>query len=482
MSTFWRRHKRRIIAATALGAAGAAAAYYWWHSTEEQEQQRRQQEQLLATISNLHGAGQQQQQQRRPAAAAAGPGEPADEEQQQQDALDDSLAQHFASIQELSDRQALEELLPRLQQVVGQATNYEPLRDQLRSPAAAALSSEQKLALWRGLAGHSFCRALGSVWLVPLMDLLVRLKLHIVGRHMYLESKLPQLQPQGGMAGGLHPALGGALRAANPYGRLALPPCLSDRAKEEFFRCDYFTDVGAGGLLHKLHCAVERSLAGVDFGGSMSQQVRASKVSAFRVLVARLWASVVHLDGVDFGGSMSQQDVESLVITMHAAFEESFVRAEDLWAAYLVPPGPAPVSMRTGSGVEALLSPVEAAMVDELNAELRDTLSDYRFVEALRAAVRHTSKSMGAYISSKMGGGGSSGGAPPDSAEQQQQQQQQQPGGAPVLRPFPYVVPIVAKSGNLLFDEAGRCTKGISQLRDVQALCASVFTFGPHIC
>jgi hypothetical protein len=49
---------------------------------------------------------------------------------------------------------------------------------------------------------------------------------------MYLESKLPQLQPQGAMAGGPHPALGGALRATNPYGRLALPPCLSDRAKE----------------------------------------------------------------------------------------------------------------------------------------------------------------------------------------------------------------------------------------------------------
>jgi hypothetical protein len=67
--------------------------------------------------------------------------------------------------------------------------------------------------------------------------------------------------------------------------------------------------------------------------------------------------------------------------------------------------------------------------------------------------VRHTSKSMGAYISSKMGGGGSGGGAPPDSSEQQQA------GGAAVVRPFPYVVPIVAKSGNILFDEAGRCTK-----------------------
>lgn len=51
------------------------------------------------------------------------------------------------------------------------------------------------------------------------------------------------------------------------------------------------------------------------------------------------------------------QDVESLVVTMHAAFEESFVRAEDLWAAYLVPPGPAPVSVRTGAcgGVQGLL-------------------------------------------------------------------------------------------------------------------------------
>jgi len=43
---------------------------------------------------------------------------------------------------------------------------------------------------------------------------------------------------------------------------------------QEFFRCDYFIDVGALGLLHKLRCAVERSLAGVDFGGSMTQQVR----------------------------------------------------------------------------------------------------------------------------------------------------------------------------------------------------------------
>jgi hypothetical protein len=63
-----------------------------------------------------------------------------------------------------------------------QRTDYQPLRDQLRGPQSAQLSSQQKLELWQALASHSFCRALGSVWLVPLLDLLVRLKLHVVGR------------------------------------------------------------------------------------------------------------------------------------------------------------------------------------------------------------------------------------------------------------------------------------------------------------
>lgn len=48
-------------------------------------------------------------------------------------------------------------------------------------------------------------------------------------RHMYLESKLPQLQPQGMFGPG--GALGGMMGGAG-FGRLALPPCLTDRAKE----------------------------------------------------------------------------------------------------------------------------------------------------------------------------------------------------------------------------------------------------------
>lgn len=83
-----------------------------------------------------------------------------------------------------------------------------------------------------------------------------------------------------------------------------------------------------------------------------------------------------------------------------------------------------------------------------------------RFVEALRAAVRHTSKGMGAYVSSKLEAG------PPN--QQQQQAEGMPPFGrlpaaaaaeAGQRRPFPYVVPIVAKSAQLLFEETGRASK-----------------------
>lgn len=58
-----------------------------------------------------------------------------------------------------------------------------------------------------------------------------------VRRHMYLESKLPQLQPQGGVGGLSGGGAGGALAGLrpsphSPFNRLALPPMLTDKAKE----------------------------------------------------------------------------------------------------------------------------------------------------------------------------------------------------------------------------------------------------------
>jgi hypothetical protein len=87
---------------------------------------------------------------------------------------------------------------------------------------------------------------------------------------------------------------------------------------QEFFRCDYFTDVGAGGLLHKLHCAVERSLAGVDFGGSMSQQVSNSFCKCF---VSGAWRSP-HLPEPVSTLRASQQHVQG---QLHSMVKRSLV-------------------------------------------------------------------------------------------------------------------------------------------------------------
>lgn len=60
----------------------------------------------------------------------------------------------------------------------------------------------------------------------------------------------------------------------------SLPPCLPSHPHhttlqtQEFFRCDYFIDAGAAGLLLKLGAAVDRTLGSVDFGGCMTPQVR----------------------------------------------------------------------------------------------------------------------------------------------------------------------------------------------------------------
>ncbi len=102
----------------------------------------------------------------------------------------------------------------------------------------------------RALLGHQQQRAAGAVFshvracvlCLPCMSLPALCSCS----HMYLESRLPQLQPPGtgthgslpgllGPSATLHPAAARTLGAASPrgpFGRVALPPCLSDRAKE----------------------------------------------------------------------------------------------------------------------------------------------------------------------------------------------------------------------------------------------------------
>lgn len=73
-------------------------------------------------------------------------------------------------------------------------------RRQLRSrgggASGAAGAAAEKRALWRDLAAAGFARAAAAAWLLPLLALLLRVQLNILGRHLFLESNL--LDPRRG--------------------------------------------------------------------------------------------------------------------------------------------------------------------------------------------------------------------------------------------------------------------------------------------
>jgi hypothetical protein len=55
--------------------------------------------------------------------------------------------------------------------------------------------------------------------------------------------------------------------------------------------------------------------------------------------------------GVDLGAAVGPAEVEALLGAASASFQAAFVRCEDAWEGYLVPPGAQPLSTRTGGGV-----------------------------------------------------------------------------------------------------------------------------------
>ncbi len=82
---------------------------------------------------------------------------------------------------------------------------------------------------------------------------------------------------------------------------------------QEFFRSDFFIEVGAVGLVHKIQAA--------------TQQV---------------------LGAVDLAATLTPADVEAVLLQQLGLLEEGFERGVDVWHAYLLPPGQQPVQLRSG--------------------------------------------------------------------------------------------------------------------------------------
>ncbi|KAK9840126.1 hypothetical protein WJX74_003876 [Apatococcus lobatus] len=197
MLAFTKRHQKKLVAAVLAGGSAAVAAYYWWESdwwTRSQSAERRGTNDSTADLQGIL-----QQRPRSPATfeevAAA---EESRESQGPQTAsapepLDAGLQRHFESIQSISDSTTLPQALRDLQRHVARLTGVHQLLDLLREGKkghGAAATPSGKLETWQQLKVAAFTNAAASAWLLALLDMLLRVQLNILGRHLFLASHL----------------------------------------------------------------------------------------------------------------------------------------------------------------------------------------------------------------------------------------------------------------------------------------------------
>lgn len=156
----YRRHRRKIFGAAAVGAAGAAAyyTYKWWSDGSSLED-------ILRRYGAEEGDGS------RPSLS--------DQE---------ALQQHFVSIQHIPEQKTLPTLLPSLQAALMRAADTSPLKERLRQMKGDRSSSDAKVEAWTQLAHTSFVLAASTAWALPLLDLLLRVQINVLGRRLYFAS------------------------------------------------------------------------------------------------------------------------------------------------------------------------------------------------------------------------------------------------------------------------------------------------------
>ncbi|KAK9831977.1 hypothetical protein WJX81_004915 [Elliptochloris bilobata] len=437
----WRRYRRHALTAAAIGAAGAAGLYYhyrWWRPLETAQGD-------AAPGNAAH----------RPGVPAALPpaAQPAPElrEAPPNAALvlereaDANLANHFSSVQAISDSTTLPQMLLELAQHLNSASNVDVLVLQLKQlksrgggAGAGAASPAEKQALWRELAAAGFARAAAAVWLMPLLNLLLRVQLNILGRHLFLESNLldpsARLDGWGASAG---PG-GGTGRGGGGVGSPAAVR-IGKAAQEQFLEyAHYLPERGAGAA-----------------------------VAGLKAVAAG------ELDGLGLHDMIDQGKVLAVLSVMHSQFEAE-VAARGGWAALALPSAqeaalyfatyqqqrqtPARADASALKAGAAHLA-ADADVVRALVAEVATVLDSTKFGEALAAAVREAARALAAAVAAEMRGAG---------------------GALPVAK----AVPLVSNAADALLapgPRRGELLASLAALPTTERLCATVYSCGPPL-
>jgi hypothetical protein len=111
-------------------------------------------------------------------------------------------------VQGIADMQTMPEMRERLLVRLRDLSSVPRIRAELQALRKVALTEEEKAhkrTLWLKLRDGSFWMLTASTWLLPALTLLVHIQVTVLGRHMYLEKILRNVEGQGadGPLGGL---------------------------------------------------------------------------------------------------------------------------------------------------------------------------------------------------------------------------------------------------------------------------------------
>ncbi|GIL45988.1 hypothetical protein Vafri_3094 [Volvox africanus] len=280
----------------------------------------------------------------------------------------------------------LSNLLPRLQATLFKLTDVslvKQLQQQLQQQAQQQETGgsdsgsggvvQQQLRL---LARLCFGRTVAAAFLLPLMDLCVRTKLNIIGRHLFLQEKFSKLR-----------------QPVAPAARMRLPPRLTAAAVESFLACEQLAERGCAWLAEQAMLVADRVLEGTPMDANVTPEELADMVQAMATYLGQ---------AVTAAGPTSPTG---------CVWVDTIVGQAGMQAAGV------DAAATSGSADAYRRALSNAAMVEELESELRRVLCNYRFGDALHAAVSQCLSTCAAHIHATFIS---------QAAAQQQQQQQQQ--------------------------------------------------------
>ncbi|KAK9800840.1 hypothetical protein WJX73_007176 [Symbiochloris irregularis] len=192
MSSLWPKPRKRRwwISSAAIGVGAAAASYYlyeWYQQRTALPWSRSadaRPDTPIRAPAHAHSPLYPHQSSTAPSGAP-------DSSTGLSGEADTNLQNHFDSIQIISERTTLPQMLTELVKGLSRTADVSTLIMRLKGLSSASpLADEVKLETWEQLKAFSFARLVCVVWLVPLLDLLLRVQLNILGRHLFLESHL----------------------------------------------------------------------------------------------------------------------------------------------------------------------------------------------------------------------------------------------------------------------------------------------------